>query len=211
MKKRRNRNCRFGIRPGTKRRQKRGMAAGMLALALTLTALLPSPDVLADDVTVPADGSTDEQVTATFTIDEETLASLGYGVVASIPVSMSLSYNASAKNFSNSAEVYCSGVLADGKQVSVSVNESGDRYGKVYDSSDRASSVKGKTGFAVSMSKTTWTKAECMENLTKLSSSEDATQTGKLSVAVPGKGFIPSGTGTFKTYVPLVIRLESGA
>ena len=192
---------------GSIRGKRARAAAAVLALAIALTA---SPAAAkADSVAVPGEGSTDGEVTATFSITEDMLPGLGYGVVASIPVSMALAYDTQDKTFSNSAAVYCSGVLADGRKVSVTVDGSSDKYGKVYDEADRASSVKVKTGFSVSMSKTSWSKAECMENLEGLDSGGEAAKTGELSVSVPGKGFIPSGTGTFRTYVPLVIRQEA--
>ncbi|MBR1634335.1 MAG: hypothetical protein IJ682_04635 [Lachnospiraceae bacterium] len=162
----------------------------------------------ADDVEVPPAGDTSRDVTAAFTVDEATLADLGYGAVASIPVSMTLPYDSTAKAFSDSVTVYCSGVLGDGKKASVTVNADADKYGVIRGPGAETASVKGKTGFSVSLSKTEWTKDECRENLTKLSGNNEATKTGTLSVTVPGKGFIPSGTGAFRTYVPLVIGQE---
>lgn len=191
-----------------RRRLRRNLASVTLMAAITLS-MLTGQTVHAEDVTVPSTGSENKNVTATFTIDDDTLASLGYSAVASIPVSMTLSYNASNKLFSNSGKVYCSGILNDGKKISVTVNESGEKYGKVYDSSDVATSIAGKAGYSVSLSKTSWSKSECAENLTKINNSEEATKTGTLTISVPGKGFIPSGTGTFKTYAPLVIAMTN--
>lgn len=178
------------------------------AAALAAASLCVPSAARADEVAVPSTGSAGRDVTATFTVDEATLADLGYGAVASIPVSMTLSYDSAAKTFSDSGTVYCSGVLGDGKKATVTVDTGADKYGTVHGPGTETASVKGKTGFAVSLSKTEWTKDECRENLTKLSGNNDATKTGTLSVAVPGKGFIPSGAGTFRTYVPLVIGQE---
>lgn len=180
----------------------------VLAFALVFSLLASPITSLADSVDVPSSGSTNEEVTATFTIDEDILSSLGYGVIASIPVSMPLAYDSTSKNFSKSADVYCSGVLAGGKQISVSVNESGEKFGKIYHSNEVPVSVKGKSGFDISLSKTKWSKAECYTNLSKVNNSEDATETGTLSVTIPGNGFIPSGAGTFNTYVPIIIKQE---
>ena len=190
----------------TIRKLKRTLASITLATALAFS-LFAGQTARAEDVTVPSTGSENKNVTATFTIDDETLASLGYSAVASIPVSMTLSYNSSSKLFTNSGTVYCSGILNDGKKISVTVNESGEKYGKVFDSTDAATSVAGKAGYSVSLSKTAWSKSECQENLSKINNSEAATKTGTLTISVPGKGFIPSGTGTFKTYAPLVIAM----
>ncbi|MBR1627857.1 MAG: hypothetical protein IJ679_01150 [Lachnospiraceae bacterium] len=190
----------------TIRRLRRTLASITLVAAMAFS-VLAGQTARAEDVTVPSTGSEGKNVTATFTIDDDTLASLGYSAVASIPVSMTLSYNSSSKLFTNSGTVYCSGVLDSGKKVSVTVNESGEKYGKVYDSTEAATSVVGKTGFSVSLSKTAWSKSECQENLTKINNSEEATKTGTLTISVPGKGFIPSGTGTFKTYAPLAISM----
>ena len=190
----------------TIRKIKRTLASTALIAAMAFS-LLVGQTARAEDVTVPSTGSESKNVTATFTIDDDTLASLGYSAVASIPVSMTLSYNSSSKLFSNSGTVYCSGILNDGKKISVMVNESGEKYGKVYDPSETATSIAGKTGYSVSLTKTAWSKSECQENLTKINNSEEATKTGTLTISVPGKGFIPSGTGTFKTYAPLVISM----
>ena len=176
-----------------------------------LCVMLANPvTVRADNVSVPSSGSASQEVTATFSIDDDTLSNLGYGVIASIPISIPLAFNSTTKIFSNSAAVYCSGVLPAGKKVSVTVNESAEKYGKVYDSDNEATSVKTKSGFDISLSKTSWSKSECYENLTKINASQDATQTGDLTVAIPGKGFIPKGAGTFNTYVPLVISQSDG-
>ena len=183
------------------------LVAGLTAAGLGICAF-PMP-LRAEELTVPADGSANGEVTATFTIDDEVLAGLGYNVIASIPVTLPLSYNSAAKNFSNEGTVYCSGILPTGKKVTVTVNESGEKYGKIYDPSNAAESVAGQTGFDVTLSRTTWTKADCYTNLTKRRGGDEATETGSLSVTVPGSSFIPKATGTFKTYVPLVIRQEA--
>lgn len=183
------------------------MSGVTMAAVMVCGTLSGAMTAYADDVTVPSSGNASRDVTATFSIDDDTLASLGYSAVASIPVSMTLSYNSSDKVFRNSGTVYCSGLLDNGKKISVTVNESGEKYGKVYDPSDAATSVAGKSGFSVSLSKTAWSKAECRENLEKLNNSEAASKTGTLTISVPGRGFIPSGTGTFKTYAPLVIAM----
>ena len=183
---------------------RRAQAYGLILVMLCMILANPAT-VMADNVSVPSSGSASQEVTATFSIDDDTLSNLGYGVIASIPISMPLSFNSSTKVFSNSAAVYCSGVLPSGKKVSVTVNESAEKYGKVFDSENESTSVKSKTGFDISLSKTDWSKSECYENLSKINASQDATQTGNLTVAIPGNGFIPKGAGTFSTYVPLII------
>ena len=187
------------------KKAKRRIQAYGLMLAMLVMLLADPVSVRADDVSIPSSGSESREVTASFSIDDDTLSNLGYGVIASIPVSMPLSFNSSTKVFSNSAAVYCSGVLASGKKVSVTVNETAEKYGKVFDSDSESTSVKSKSGFDISLSKTDWSKSECYENLSRINASEDVTQTGSLTVAIPGKGFIPKGAGTFSTYVPLII------
>ena len=191
-----------------RRKQLRRTKSFVIIFALICGIMAAPYNVRADSVDVPSSGTTSEEVTATFTIDEDTLASLGYGVIASIPVSMPLSYDTGTKVFSNSAGVYCSGVLDSGKRVSVTVDTTGEKYGKVYHANEDPVSVSGKSGFDISLSKTKWSKAECYTNLSKVNNSEDATETGILSVKIPGTGFIPSGAGTFNTYVPIIIKQE---
>ena len=198
-----------------KRRMTRRIRKSLMAVALVgaiACGTMSNPGMALawdrEEVDVPSSGNIRRDVSATFTISDGILGDLGYSAVASIPVSMSLDYDWTTRLFTQAAVVYCSGVLDSGKKISITVNESGEKYGKVYDPSDEASSVAGKTGYSVSLSKTSWSKAECRENLEKISDGLEATKDGELSISVPGRGFIPSGMGTFKTYAPLVISME---
>ncbi len=180
----------------------------LIMAAMTGVLVLPA-EALADEVTVPADGSASSEVEARFTIDEDVLNSLGYNCIASIPINLPLVYNDTTGKFSNTASIYCSGILPAGKQAQITINQDSSRFGNVYDPDENAASVKGKTGFSVNLSKSVWTKQDCLTNLSDINESNSPRETGTLSVSVPGKGFIPSSTGTYTTYIPLIISEES--
>ncbi len=182
--------------------------------ALLLTAFVGSFSLTgisarASEVEVPADGSAAGEVSATFTIDDELLAELGYNVVASVPLSLPLNYNASSKKFANSGKIFCRGIVPSGKKITINVNEAGLKYGKLYDPDGTSTDLSGAEGFNISLSRNEWSKAECYTNLSKIRAGDDASVTSSLSVTVPADGFIPTSGGTYTTYVPLTIRQES--
>jgi hypothetical protein len=183
-----------------------------LALAMVLFAVPKTAYASSSTSTVPSTGTTSKNVTATFTIDDEIMQQLGYGAVISVPVNIPLSYSEFFKKFVGSAEIVCSGVIDEGKSVVVSIDTSSASYGRISDSGSNTYSVKGKDGFAINLTKDSWTSAEMLTNYNILNN-EDTTDDGTtlsslLSVNIPGNGFIPKVTGDFTTTVPLVIGIE---
>ena len=162
------------------------------------------------DVNVPSFGSSGQDVTATFTIDNDTLIDLGYGAIVSVPVTVPLSYKSLTKTFEGDREVYCSGIINDGKKVTVNVDTVSTDLGKIVDSSNNEYYVDGKEGFAVNLSRTEWSQSEMASNLTKVNNGNlDNLIKSTLSVTIPGRGFVPRVTGAFESKVPLLIRQEN--
>ena len=110
------------------------------ALLLSITPLTAHAENT--DVTVPTFGSSSQDVTATFTIDNDILIDLGYGAIVSVPVTVPLDYKSNTKTFEGSRTVYCSGVIDDDKKVTVSVDTISTEYGKIVDSSSNEYYVK---------------------------------------------------------------------
>ncbi len=162
-------------------------------------------------VSVPNSGSAEQSVTATFTIDEDTLTDLGYGAVVYVPLTVPLAYKSHTKTFEGKKTVYCSGVINEGKQVSVSIDTVNSDYGTVKDEGDNSYQVKNRENFAVSLSKTVWSQKEMLQNFNIISNEGELSHlnTGTSSVTIPGKGFVPKITGDFPTVVPLIIKQES--
>ncbi len=164
------------------------------------------------DVTVPSSGSTDQNVTANFTISNDTLIDLGYGAVASIPLSIQLTYDSANKNFIGGKTVYCSGIVAEGKKVTVNVDTANTAYGKITDPSANEYNVSGASGFSVTVSKTDWSAAEMASNYaTSHGGNASDMITGYLTVKIPGRGFVPKVTGSFQSIIPLVIKQEDAS
>ena len=159
------------------------------------------------DVTVPSSGTADQNVTATFTIDNDTLIDLGYGAVVSVPLTIPLSYKSTTKTFEGEGEIYCSGLLAEGKVVEVTIDPTDEKYGFVSDSEGTSYNVRSSLDFGVSLDKFRWTPAEMQENLTNIQAGNYSDIIGgELFVAIPGLGFVPKVTGNFESIVPLVIQ-----
>lgn len=162
------------------------------------------------DVNVPSFGSSGQDVTATFIIDNDTLIDLGYGAIVSVPVTVPLSYKSLTKTFEGDREVYCSGIINDGKKVTVNVDTVSTDLGKIVDSSNNEYYVDGTQGFAVNLSRTEWSQSEMASNLTKVNNGNlDNLIKSTLSVTIPGRGFVPRVTGAFESKVPLLIRQEN--
>lgn len=177
-------------------------------LALAMIFLTQIATVRADELNVPADGSASGEVSATFSVDDEILSQLGYNAVASVPLSLPLSYNPDTKKFANSGIIYCRGIVPEGKKITICVNETGLKYGKLYDPDGETTDMSDVTGFDISLTKNSWSRTDCYTNLKRINAGSDASVTGSISVTVPGRGFVPSSNGTYTTYVPLTIRQE---
>ena len=182
------------------------LCGALLVGTSSMTALADSTN----DVTVPTSGESSQDVTATFTIDNDILIDLGYGAIASVPVTVPLSYNSSDKTFEGERTVYCSGVINDGKKVTVNVDTVSTDLGKIVDSSDNEYNVDEDDGFAVNLSRTEWSQSEMASNLAKKNAGNaDNLITSTLSVVIPGLGFVPKVTGSFESTIPLLIKQES--
>lgn len=182
--------------------------AAAMAAVLTMAAVSPQiGNVYASEVCVPTDGSSaTELVNCSFTVTEDDLNAMGYGPKVSIPVSVSLSFNSASKTYSGTGEVYAYGVIDSGKKVSVTVDETHEKYGKVFHASGQDCTQTDSDGFSGALSKTSWNQSECYANM-EADSSEFMTNTGELSVTVSKDTFLPRGTGAYKTYIPLVIEM----
>ena len=183
------------------------IALGMACLLMVSTLSAHAENT---DVNVPSFGSSGQDVTATFTIDNDTLIDLGYGAVVSVPVTVPLSYKSLTKTFEGDREVYCSGIINDGKKVTVNVDTVSTDLGKIVDSSNNEYYVDGTDGFAVNLSRTEWSQSEMASNLTKVNNGNlDNLIKSTLSVTIPGRGFVPRVTGAFESTIPLLIRQEN--
>ncbi len=159
------------------------------------------------DVTIRPAGESSQNVTATFTIDNDTLVDLGYGAIASIPITVPLSYNSSDKAFEGERQVYCAGVIGDGKKVTVNVDTISTDLGKIVDDQNNEYNVSTAEGFAVNLSRTEWSQSEMASNLAKKNAGNfDNMIASTLSVTIPGRGFVPKVTGSFESKIPLLIR-----
>ena len=161
------------------------------------------------DITIRPSGVSSQDVTATFTVDNDTLIDLGYGAIASIPITVPLTYNSSTKSFEGERQVYCAGVIGDGKKVTVNVDTISTDLGKIVDDQNNEYNVSTAEGFAVNLSRTEWGQSEMETNLARKNAGHmDNIIASTLSVTIPGRGFVPKVTGSFESTIPLLIRQE---
>ena len=176
--------------------------------ALVVSAASQSGSVFAAEVDVPTDGSsTTRLVNGNFTVTKDDLNAMGYGPKVSVPLSVSLTFDSSAKSYSGTGEVYAYGVVDSGKKVSVAVDDTHEKYGRAYNASEQDCTQTDPQGFSCTLSKTAWNQSECYANMAAKNDSGLVTNTGDLSVTVSKNTFLPRGTGAHKTYIPLVIEM----
>ncbi len=181
------------------------LGAALLLSASPITAFAENTDV-----NVPSLGTRSQDVTATFTIDDDILIDLGYGAIATIPINVPLSYNSSNKTFEGGRTVYCSGVIPENKKVTVNIDTISTDLGKIVDNHDNEYNVSSADGFAVNLSRTDWNQSEMALNLSRVEAGNlENLITSNLSVTIPGRGFVPRVTGSFESTIPLIIKQET--
>ena len=181
-------------------------SVAMAAALALVVGCIPVGQVHAEDVEIG--GTTvNREVTGNFTVSDSDLADMGYGPMISVPLSISLSYQSSESKYSGSGTIYGYGILDNGKSITASINTSSSKYGKVYDKDDEDCTIASGSGFSCTLSKERWSKAECRANMEAKKTGASVPHTGSLTVAVSKNSFLPTGTGNYKTYVPLVIQL----
>ena len=193
-----------------KERAKRKMAGWhlsiCLSLALVMCALWPGT-VRAERADYGISGGTVAETEATFTIDNSMFGVLGYGPIVSIPVELEMEYSSSDKAFEGEDVVYCSGVVDEGKKITVEIDDTPGRFGTMTDSNGKGYTLYRTRGFSATLDKQSWTKDECLTNLEKLQTGDEPTHTGSISVTVPKNSFIPYAPGKFTTYIPYRLRI----
>lgn len=184
-----------------------------LSLVLLGAMILCGSPITANASNTSIDISPDEtkgyDIKARFTIDDSTLAQLGYNAYVAVPIVISLTYKSTSNSFTGNAGYFASGIIPDGKKVTVTVNSASSDYGVITDEDENEYTVKGKTGFSIDQSKTSFTKAEMQNNMEASNAGRAMDMiTGSFSVAIPGDGFVPKMKGQFQTIVPIRIVME---
>ena len=182
-------------------------AVGIMAAGALAVGCIPAVSVRAEDVNVGGTAVTRE-VTGTFTVTDEDLADMGYGPMVSVPLGIGLSYNSSLSKYSGSGTIYGYGVINAGKHISIEIDSENDKHGKIYNASNVDCASHG-SGYSTGMSKEAWSVAECRANLEAKKAGGTIPNIGEVDVSVSKNYFIPTGTGDYKTYIPLKIQLVS--
>ena len=151
-----------------------------------------------------------ENATAKFTVTDEILNDLNYGLVVSIPTDFALTYDSEKKEYSGADMVTCYGITGGSRSVKVEIDEESSTYGTIYDKDFKAYKLHSWTPYAVALSKNVWTSEELKSNyeIYADTSSFDTMENATLSVTIPGNGFTPKTTGDYRAYIPLKISKE---
>lgn len=190
------------------------MTAAVLTVGVALGAL-PGVTAFADttkDVAVPSTGQTTQDVKAYFNVTQEDLNALGYDLIVTVPLSFQLGFDKLNKAYKGSGKVSASGVLDSGKAVSVKIDTSHEKYGKIFvgDSITDVTSG-GSSGFKSSLTTERWSQLMCYENLKNRMNSSAPKWSSDLYVTVPFSAFTLKDLGEYYTTVPLVISLTDEA
>lgn len=189
------------------------MKKNLLAALLTVSALVGSMPVTAFASTQTVDPAEQDsfEVVASATVTHEDLAELGLNVVVSFPTEINLSLDDN-KAFSGSDVIYAFGIMDTDTNLSVTIDEANDAYGKVkYRADADSAGVDSATNFFATveetLSKGSFSAAETLENFLAQRDSQDMEHFSKLDVSI--QNLIPtSGTGMYYTNVPLKIAVQ---
>lgn len=192
--------------------KKMAMVAATVGVMSGVLPGVPAMAAPAKDVKVPSSGETTQEVETYFNVTEEDLNELGYDLVVTVPVSFELGFDSASRSYTGSGKVSASGVVDSGKAVHVKIDQSHEKYGKIFDSESTADvTAVDTTGFEASMTQEKWTKEMCYRNLQDKISSSDLSWKSDLSVTVPFSAFTLKNLGKYTTTVPLVISLVDEA
>lgn len=153
------------------------------------------------------------KIKAEFEVDAEYTNEMGYDLIVSFPLNISLTYNSDEEAFTGTDEVYVYGLTEADTMVQVMINKQHSEYGtlvgpsmETYNiSEDVIETLEGKE-------KATVSAEVCYENLLAVKEMEGKTTEDisamELKVAVPTDSFIPKYKGNYYTCVPLTISIE---
>ena len=147
------------------------------------------------------------QATAVFTIDQETLDRMGYGLIVSIPVDFELRYSVLDEEFKGSGEIFCYGMAPDNTEVSISVDEKNSMFQKIRDEANNVYDLKGTDCYSANLTQNTWNATDLKSNYMHFVNGEDEEiSKGRINVEISGAGFLPKVFGKYETQIPLTIK-----
>ncbi len=186
-----------------------------LAMALAIASVITMTPHIAEaashtGLNISSGHSHIENAYGKFTVTDEILNDLNYGLVVSIPYDFELAYDSEKKEYSGSDVLTCYGITGGSSSVKVEIDEESSTYGTIYDEKWNAYKLHSWTPYAVSLTKNVWTPEELKSNYESYADtmSYDGLENAILSITVPGKGFTPRSTGDYRAYVPIKISKE---
>lgn len=92
--------------------------------AIAMSIITATTPAYAETITIN-EGDTTKSATTTagLTIDNTVIEDMGYGLIASVPVTMDLAYDSNTKSFKGASDVYASGIVDAGKSVNIKTTQ----------------------------------------------------------------------------------------
>jgi hypothetical protein len=187
------------------------MMAGFLAAAMIVAAALESVYASSNEDSFQVTGESYSAINVAANVTDSDIAALGYSVIISIPLEITLSRDGAT--YKGSGRIYAYGIMNSDTTLTVNLDKEDEEYGVVYfnpgngaDSYTYEREAHDINLVTETLSKTSFSPSETLANEFSM---EDKTEIAHYSTAsVQIASFVPfGGAGEYTTCVPLIIDL----